>query len=221
MRATNAADADRFDRATGYPGQTHAASGSSPYVTDSRKYWIASDGLDTIAEGLLGQAQANGADVRLNTRVADVARARSGYTIRLSIRNGHNDFAAEKLHAKVVVVCTPPHAWREWTVARRCRSTLDAVQAASLYHVYASGGTPPKRHTLIATGQRIPSQYDNPWHQAMYSSGRVADFWYRLRLARPQEFAKLLGGRHRIRDHYWQKAFHMWRPSTASTSRER
>jgi len=83
-----------------------------------------------------------------------------------------------------------------------------------LYHVYVTGGEAPKKHRLAPLGQQIPSQYDNAaWHQAVYTAGRVADFWYRMRLARPEEFARLLQRPLRqIRDHYWQHAFHMWRP---------
>ena len=152
-------------------------------------------------------------DIMCTTRGPDVVRSKRGYVLTLSERKGHNDFQTTKLTADVVVICVPPHAWRNWTVARRCRSMLDAVQPASLYHVYAKGGRAPKKHTLEPAGQRIPSQYGNDWHQLMYSSGRVADFWYRMRLSRPEEFAALLGHKlQNIRGHHWQNAFHMWRP---------
>jgi hypothetical protein len=208
------AQADRLDRDTGYPGQTHAASGSSPYVTEADKYWIATHGLDALSEGLRGQFEEQGGELMLKTRVVDVARTKTGYALRLSRREGHNDFEALRLAARAVVICAPPHAWREWTVTQKCRSVADAVRPASLYHVYVSGGEPPRSHTLMPLGQQIPSQYEgSAWHQAMYSAGRVADFWYRMRLARPAEFAKRMQRPlRRIRDHYWQHGFHMWRP---------
>jgi hypothetical protein len=206
-------EADKFDRATAYPDETRAASGSSPYVTHSKQYFVATEGLDTITNALQTQFQANGGEVLLNTRVTDVVRQKSHFTLSLLSRKGHNDFDSVKINAQTVVVCTPPRAWQDWAIAKYCRTMLDAVDTESLYHVYTNANDTLQSHTLTKAGQQIPSQYANEWSQVVYSSGRLADFWYRMRLSRPAEYAKLLGYPLRnLKSYYWQYAFHMWRP---------
>lgn len=205
--------ADKKDRDTGYPDQTQAASGSSPYVTDATGFFVAPDGLDLMVKKLEKGFVEAGGEVRLNTMVEDVLKTASGYNLRLTERTGHNAFKNTKLSASKVIICVPPHAWRGWTVAKCCTTVIDAVRSLSLYHIYAKSKNAPRKHTLKRTGQRIPSQYHNQWHQVMYSSGRLADFWYRMRLSHPAKFAKLLGfPLQNISGHHWQHALHLWRP---------
>jgi hypothetical protein len=205
--------ADKKDRETGYPGQTQAASGSSPYVTDVNSFFVAPDGLDLITNELEKGFVKAGGQVRLNTMVDDVLNTASGYKLRVSERIGHNNFKHTTLSVSRVIVCVSPHAWQGWTVAKYCTTVIDAVDSMSLYHIYSKSQDAPRKHTLKRTGQRIPSQYGNQWHQVMYSSGRLADFWYRMRLSQPAKFAKLLG--HSLRNisgYHCQHAIHLWRP---------
>ena len=213
LESMDPGSADQKDRASGYPGQTMAASGSSPYVTDAKGFFVPPEGLDLITRALEEEFVGGGGQVRLKTMVDDVLKTAGGYRLRLLERTGHNSFKRFTISASKVIVCVPPHAWRGWTVTARCTTVIDAVRSMSLYHIYARGGAAPKKHTLERTGQRIPSQYGNQWHQVMYSSGRLADFWYRMRLSDPAKFAKLLG--HSLRNisaHHWQHALHLWRP---------
>lgn len=206
--------ADRKDRATGYPDQTHAASGSSPYISSAKSYSVAPGGLDQITEKLAATVRGNKGEIWVDTRVTDVIRtAGTGkYRLHLSERDDKNSFKATTMSADQVIVCVPPHAWRPWTIARKCTTVIEAVQSLSLFHIYARR-LKVKEHELTPMGQQIPSQYGNDWSQAMYSSGRLADFWYRLRLSYPQKFSEALGmPLQQIRTHYWKHAIHMWRP---------
>lgn len=207
--------ADALDLATGYAGQTRAASGSSPYLVGAKQYYVATGGLDQLTTGL---ARRFNGELWLDARVTDVVKNGRGFAVHVSRRKGHNEFETTRLDARAVVVATPPHAWRPWSIARRCRSVLAAVRPAPLHHIYArSRATAPRRHTIsssAAAAQRIPSQYGNAWHQVSYTSGRLADFWHRLRQSDPTKFSELLG--HplgKLRSHYWPRAFHMWRPA--------
>ena len=212
LKTMNPADADRCDRETGYPDQTRAASGSSPYVSDATNYFVAPDGLDSITAKLMAHIT-NKAAVLLNTMVKNVERYEKGYAVTFSKRKDSNTFESQCIHADKVIICVPPHAWKGWAVAEPCSSVIEAVESMSLYHIYAKGKPFPSAHTVEPTGQAIPSQYGNEWHQVMYSSGRLADFWYRLRMANPSEFVKRIGRPLRtLSSHYWQHALHFWRP---------
>jgi hypothetical protein len=205
------ARADQMDRETTYANETFAASGSSPYIDESLNYRIVTNGMDQITNTLAERALANGAQIHYDTRVYNVKRTSSHYTVETQVRDGHNSFRRRVFRAERVVVCVPPHAWGGWDVSKRCRSVLNAVRSESLHHIYAKGDQAPRRHVKSGLfGQRIPSQYGNDWYQVSYSAGRLADFWNRLRQSRPKDFARLLG--RTARSFYWPRAFHMWRP---------
>lgn len=217
MRKTlDPAKADATDRRTAYTDQTHAASGSSPYITGAKRYYVTPGGFEQLTDGLAARFVEAGGQLMLDARVQDVVASpgRGGLTVRVSVRDGHNAFKTRRIAASKVVVCIPPHAWRSWTVGQKCQTALDAVQSMPLHHIYASGGTAPQRHERApSVGQRIPSQYGNKWYQVSYSAGRLADFWYRMSLSYPVDFARLLGRPSRnLRSLHWQHAFHMWRP---------
>lgn len=208
--------ADQRDRATGYPGQTAAASGSSPYTTSAKIYYIVPAGLDSIPKRLAEEfRQQKHTALHLGKKVTNIERMTNGYEITWSQKTTEGYFLTGKNQAQFVIVCVPPRAWRDWDIYAECRTTLAAVDSSSLYHVYVRD-TNITAHTLNNTGQQIPSQYKNKWAQKVYTAGRLADFWYRLRLAEPETFRIRLGlprsDDDDVKDYYWPHAFHFWRP---------
>ena len=232
--AASPADADARDLATGYAGQTHSASGATPYEVDGGGLHVAPLGFSEMVRRLTADVE-RVATVRRSSRVADLRRGAGGegYTLDVSERTGHNAFGRHTLAAEAVFLCVPPREWRSWTcLAANARALAAAVETGVLHHIYVKttpclpGGV--HRHDPHL-GQVVSSQYssgggpDGPpcWWQVSYSSGRVAELWHDYALARPQGFwermrrhvARLLpGGQlHELRRHHWPFAYHKWR----------
>ena len=222
LRSRSVAEADLRDAATGYAGQTAAASGSSPYTaTGSRRFFVAPEGFDRITDALAEAVE----DLRLDTRVHELTRddARGDYVLKTVERRDGRLRPGETLRADAVFVCVPPSQCCEWSALRaHARPVLDAVEPGSLNHVYARGSIGGV-HERSATGllqQTIGDQYGRGWFQASYSAGRVAEFWFRLFLAGGTAayslLKRLLGwAPGEIRVHFWREAYHRWRPAPA------
>ena len=216
---------DEADLSSGYAGQAHCASGTSPYSTDASTYY-------TVREGFqrgIADTMANDIGVLLNTRVTDIQRLDSGaYRVECRCRD-ETGFHTEHYECHAVFICVPPSAAGEWSIVRQWgRAQVNAVSAEPLQHVYAQSKRPLHPfHILDSTGplaQVISPCYTwSTWFQASYSGGRVARFWHRLRMIDPIAFAK------RIREELWQRwniqvdedvqvhhaerAYHIWKPA--------
>lgn len=221
------ASADLADLATGYADQTPAASGSAPYTTKSRDFYVCPQGFSALVARM-----ATRADVRYDHRVADVAVEEDGrYAVRVVRRRAARTFSTTVLRCDALFVCVPPAVAREWSALRaHARSTLCAVTEGALCHVYVRHalprGTPPFHHKTPSSllAQTIASQYDNAWFQASYAGGRVAQLWSHLRAHSVAAFwaalRAVLRATHGIavpsdaehRMHYWPCAYHLWRP---------
>ena len=219
--------ADAADRATGYADQTSAASGTDPYSTGSRSFFVCPLGFTELARRMAARVS----DARYDHRVADVTRgdAGDGYSVHVSHRAGATRFETMVIPCDVVVVCVPPSACRAWTALRdHARSTLHAVVEGALCHVYVRAPHPPGVHAKMPDSplaQTISSQYGNDWFQATYAGGRVARFWHHLRSQSVSLFRRTLHAalRERLglhlpadaehRAHYWPCAYHAWRPA--------
>ena len=217
------ATADAQDLATGYAGQTRAASGSSPYTaTGSSKFFVAPEGFEQITTKLAHSIQP-----QLDTRVHDLVREDGAYTVHAVQRQGDR-FAALSLRADAVFVCVPPSQSARWRAMQaHAQPVLDAVEPGCLNHVYARGSVGAV-HAKTASGllqQTIGDQYDGGWFQASYSSGRVAEFWFRLFLSAREAavalLSTLLGFRaSQPRVHFWREAYHHWRAAPGFQLRE-
>jgi hypothetical protein len=233
--------ADLADLATGYADQTSAASGSAPYTTKSREFFVCPLGFSALTNRM---ASGLGKDVvRYDHRVVDVTvvtvvggdggdggDGTPSYLVHVVRRVGASEFEPlPPLACDTLFVCVPPSIGREWSALRHhARSTLCAVTEGALCHVYVRHAHPPRVHhkapdSILA--QTISSQYGNDWFQASYSGGRIARLWHHLRSRSVAEFWSVL--RRALRDthglhvpeaaehrtHYWPRAYHLWRPA--------
>lgn len=217
--------ADAADRATGYADQTTAASGTDPYTTGSRTFFVCPDGFSALANRMASTVR----DLRYDHRVADVVMHETTFTVRVSRRAGPTRFEMSTLECDLLVVCVPPTVSKEWTALREhARSTLCAVTEGALSHIYVRAPHPPATHVRCpdsTLAQTISSQYGNDWFQASYSGGRIAQFWHHLRSQSVSRFKTVLYEtlRRRMgivvssdaehRAHYWPCAYHLWRPA--------
>lgn len=216
--------ADRADLETGYADQTHSASGSAPYTTDSSRYFVARGGFSSLIDAMRA-----GLDVRLDHRVVDVTREDRGYTMHVVRRSDHNAFETITMHADVLFVCVPPDVCRAWAIFEaHAKSVMNAVEQGPLHHIYMKAPMAcciHHRHADSLLAQSISSQYDNDWFQATYSGGRIARLWHRLGLSHParfrerlcEEVSRVWGRLVRpegvsIQSHFWHTAFHHWKP---------
>lgn len=219
--------ADEADLSTSYAGQTHSASGSEPYSTDSKEYLVAPEGFSAAVRKL-----ADGVEFLIyDTRVVDVERLEDGhYLITVSTRTGHNSFKTETMICHSLFVCVPPSACEDWTIFKKhARSVMCAVEPCELHHIYVEDAKFPRRihslHPRSTLSQTISSQYEGSnFFQASYTSGRLARLWQNLKLQSPVEFVSVLRRELRsvtrflfskyapVKSHHWPVAFHMWSP---------
>ena len=200
-------EADRLDRETGYPDQTRGVRVVA-YVTDAKKYWIATDGLDALPKGLAEQA-GNGGELMLKTRVLDVTRAKASYTLRLSRRDGLK-LLRSRLQARAVVICVPP---RSAGVDRRPAVPQRTTPCSR-------PALPCLRHRRRgASAARSPPPGSGSHRSTATRGTRRSTARSRRRLLVPD--APVAPGRvcpaaradaGADPGHYWQLAFHMWRP---------
>jgi monoamine oxidase len=221
--AHGASGADEKDLQTGYADQTHCASGSAPYTTDAKRYFVAYDGFTAMVDALQKDN-----DVRLNHRVVDVRRAHCGYSVHVVRRTGHNSFENVVIYADAVFVCVPPGVCRTWSIfVQHAKSVMNAVEEGQLHHIYVKAKMPSSHHyrdksSLLS--QSLSSQYGNEWFQASYSGGRIARLWRNLSLSDPLLFVQCLGNQvtrmwnksvrfrsEDVRSHFWETAFHHWK----------
>lgn len=215
LRTKSVAEADALDRATGYADETRAASGSMPYMTQAKHFFVATEGFSAIAERL-----AAGVRVECGVRVVNLRRRAGQYEVDTRTRAGRAVFVDGVRYADAVFVCVPPHICRAWTALERHASpVLRAVEPGALNHVYMRGeGAMHLKVPDDLRSQIVGDQYGRGWVQASYSAGRVAALWHRLRLigrasALVLELAaRHLVGREPVRMHYWPHAYHLWRP---------
>ena len=220
--------ADAADRAPGYADQTLAASGTPPYTTGSRTFFVCPNGFSALPERMASAVR----DLRYDHRVTDVTDGGdrdASFTVHVRRRTGSTSFEDLSLECDVLVVCVPPSNSREWTILQNhARSTLCAVTEGSLSHIYVRSPHPPETHVRSpdsTLAQTISSQYGNDWFQASYSGGRIAQFWHHLRSQSVSKFRTVLyetlrrrmgisvasNAEHRM--HYWPRAYHLWRPA--------
>lgn len=215
--------ADKLDRATGYADQSSSASGSSPYTTTSRQFFVAPKGFSHLIEEL-----ASNTDIRLQHRVVNVTARNGIYVVECTVRTGHNSFVTRTFETTSLYVCVPPGACKNWTIFKTwAKSVMHSVVEGPLHHIYTNDKNHPKnRHTKTddMLAQSISTQYENEWFQISYSGGRVARFWNNLKLSYPIIFAEKLKEylfekwQHKLADdakiksHFWPVALHQWVP---------
>lgn len=218
--------ADAADRATGYADQTLAASGTAPYTTGSRVFFVCPMGFSSLVDRMASGVR----DIRYDHRVTDVTGGDEGvFTVHVTRRTGPTYFEGTTFECNLLVVCVPPSISREWTMLQEhTRSTLCAVTEGALSHIYVRAPHPPETHVRSpdsTLAQTISSQYGNDWFQASYSGGRIAQFWHHLRSQSVSQFRSILfetirrrmgidvpsSAEHRA--HYWPRAYHLWRPA--------
>jgi hypothetical protein len=175
--------------------------------------------------------------------VTDVTRS-DIYHIQVQKREGSNEFHVNTLTSSRVVLACPPSSFQDWSIAKWIKPLLASVRPVSLHHIYGclSEQKRPSLNTVYnfhittnsALCQTISSPYPDTldyndarlWFQVSYSSGRIADFWERLKVAHPQKFkqklrkevAYILGpsqarNLYHIKNYYWKEAVHEWIPS--------
>jgi monoamine oxidase len=216
--------ADKVDLSTSYADETHAASGSAPYATNTKEYYYAPEGFSRLPERL-----ADGLDMHYDHRVVDVTKQGSKYEVTTSHRGKGNTFSTFVVKCKTLFVCVPPSACKEWTIFREhARSTMNAVMDGQLHHIYAEDERFPRNHHALhphsLLSQTISSQFESSdYFQISYTGGRVANFWQHLKLQSPTTFFKLLKDELKrvmgfrlasnadIRSHHWPVGYHAWR----------
>ena len=218
--------ADKVDLSTSYADETHSASGSAPYNTDTKTYYVAPQGLDQLPKRMQV-----GLDVRYDHRVVDVVRndKQTKYEVTIVARKQANDFVTLTMTCDVLFVCVPPHACREWTIFRNhARSVMHAVEMGELHHIYVQDERFPRHHHSLhphsLLSQVVSSQYEaSSYFQASYTAGRLARFWQHLKLQSPGGFFALLKDELRrtlgfrmtedadVQSHHWPMAYHRWR----------
>lgn len=231
LHLCNPLQADYLDLATGYANETDAAAGSSPYITNANKYFVAPSGFTSLVESLVNALTS----IQLETKasVSDVVRhpgENSLYTITY-LKRSHTDTLERKtITAQTLFVCVPPSSCASWTIFRRyARAQMAAVKPGCLNHIYLHPSRLSKFHYKSATsllGQSVGDQYREGYFQASYSSGRLARMWYNLRLSNPVRYLNLLQKRlfaelgligplseHNVASHFWEHAYHMWLPT--------
>lgn len=230
------AAAHRLDGASGYVGQTHAASGSAPYAVDDgggrEHYDVAPKGFSTLVERLRAALERTGrVSIHCQARMVDVTKHGAVYTVSATHRRGHNRFVARKHRCSALFLCVPPRVLSEVPLLFRYgRPTLERVAPGALNHIYARHASPDHIgpfHSYDAdgiTGQTISGQYyGQRWFQASYSSNWIAHLWNNMRLQSARRFAgvikrlvwQLYGLRTEgePRMHFWETAYHAWHPT--------
>ncbi len=219
--------ADLMDLQTGYADETHSASGSAPYLVDSTAYFVAPDGFDAMVDRLVETLEPG--TVRYRCSVTDLRVEDDVAFVDVSERTGHNSFERTTTTCDALFVCVPPSQCMHWTAfAKHAKSVMHAVKPGELHHIYVRHSAFPagvhKRDATSMLGQSISSQYSNAWFQASYTAGRIARFWYNLRLQSPESFREILRRTLRVmlrirvhptsevRSHFWPVAYHAWRP---------
>lgn len=219
LGSTDPVEADLRDQATGYADNTFCESSTTPYHTASSDFLVAPDGFDELIRRMTV-----GVEIRYNTRVVDVDVLRNGrYLVSTIVRDG-DTFKRKTWCAHAVFICLPPYIAKAWpSFAMHNRIHLSRVDHKELQHIYCKGPL-PRMHTIDVRQplvQTISDSYGRGWFQASYTGGRVARFWYHLRLAYPKRFLHLLETtlyrlfRTRITDvrpHFWHCAYHIWKP---------
>lgn len=208
---------------SGYLGIHDAHHLTHPYESDGR-YLRVVQGFGALARRI---AAGLGPAVRVmyGTKVLDIKRTRDRY--RLTLDHG------EALTCEILILASPPATWTAWSLYRHLRPLAACVAPRALHHIYARALDVPRLrgnrdfhlHTSDALAQVISS--NNRWFQLSYSGGRLARFWYRLRLGSTKAFhetlrrqfrrlCRCLGTRpvpvDRIESHYFSAAYHVWLP---------
>ena len=219
--------ADTIDRLGGSAGETHSAYGSNPYSADG-PFLVAPSGFSKLIERLEERSLKSGVEVRTDARVVDIVKAGDAYSVRTKERRGRR-FASYAEDADMIVLCVPPHVWREWPLlAQNAKSLACAVDVEALHHVYVrwkdpSGPLPKETRVDDTLGEVVASQYDGSrWWQISYSGGRMARLWNNLALQDDKSLFDHIRQKMRhlfrgdfgefdVRRHFWPFAYHKWK----------
>ena len=214
-----------MDRNTGYAGQTDSAWGSEPYSA-SKPFYVAPLGFDVLIDRMQEEAVRIGVQIWLDSRAVDVVRGNE-YSVQVKQRRGDR-FVTKTLVADNIIMCAPPHVWRDWEIFKRgAKSLSSSVDAEVLHHIYVRWNDPeapiPRESRINESfGHIVTSQYDNSlWWQISYSSGRVARLWHNLALHSPKGFLSRIKDAMReavsfdadfeLQRHFWPFAIHKWK----------
>lgn len=215
-KSKGAPAARRADVMSGYEGMLAATNVVNVYHAQRHAggtYSAISTGFSSLIDALKSAAEERGCRVHTKSRVVDVRRVKSGYTLKCS--NGKTYRAAR------VICCVPPHAAMQWSISQQwLLAQLHSVSTIPLCHVYAryADAPPPTKKTMTSglLAQTIPGDYGNGWFQASYSAGQTAHFWNRVALqgtlvpTLEKELGKKLSD---AKAHHWPHAVHFWRPA--------
>lgn len=219
LKGQNPIYADICDQKTGYAGETHAASSTSPYATNTNHFMVAPKGLSELTKKMEQDS-----NVVYKTQVVDVFQQKGKCRVQCIIRD-ENEFRDHDFMCESVFICVPPHVAQRWPVfSSACRSHLTRVEACPLHHIYVQKflNTSPF-HTINAKSALVQTISDGShFFQASYSAGRVARFWNRLRLSFPNIFESFLASqlkkhfsivfqKEKVYSHFWPCAYHSWK----------
>ena len=219
-----------LDQKTGYSGIHDAFCRTHPYK-EAGSFMVVPDGLSTMIERLtqLIKSSPYGRNVVMwtETMVMDIQRIGTKYMIDL------DKPTKKQVECDKLIITSPPHTWSSWSIYQHLQPIAESVKTLSLHHIYAKTKSPVTvrnhQHFHIKTpsslAQVISSAYNNNWFQISYTSGRLADFWYRLLLVSrnkwiqklKSELQHVIPDSHPVRfidfrSHYFLHAIHMWKP---------
>lgn len=221
-----------LDLKKGYMDQSDAASGSKPYFTDADQFFVPRTGFAGVVRALLRSLPAN-VQVMTDTFVTNISKdcdvEGALFTVSARERQRHdrtNAFIDVTYTASHLFLALPPRFMTQWDLCHHYFPCLPkTVQTVALHHIYAHGPRQPVRHIndsthprLTRLGQVVPRTYRwSQWFQISYSSGRLARFWNRLKLAQPRMFRALLDREaghplNDVRSHMHEDAIHVWKP---------
>ena len=193
-------------------------------INKIENYFVIKEGLNEIIKNF--QQKISKECISMESYVLDVEYLPNlaKYKITYQYRIGHNKFIIKKVHSKNVFLCLPPENYINWKVGYFLKPQIFSVETRSLHHIYAklkgTGTNTIKYHHKLSNplSQVIGNLYPkNRWIQASYSSGKIADFWNRLRITYPHKFTKLVTKLFNkklsnIVSYYWENAVHYWTP---------
>ena len=223
MNCRNALTADHMDLSSGLPGLAHSACGS---VGSDGTYLLPKNGFESIVKWLEHRCH-----IMYGTRVVDVRRSAAEYIIQCRCLNADGSFVNRTYASTAVFICVPPHCAERWTIVSQWgRAQTHSVIPMPMNRVYALAHTDADAdaHARFQTKQSLLGQsilpQQNGWFQPSYTSGRLARFWHNLERTSQAQFQRLvveetqkqlrLQVRHdTIVSHFWECAFHMWRPN--------
>lgn len=225
LKRRNPLSADHADLETGEAGSTAGQSDDHGEDTTTDDGWLVSDsGFSKLIEKL-----ADGVRILRETRVVDVRRSKTDYVVQCRcLENG--GFVNRTYAATTIFICVPPHCAERWTILLQwARAQLYAVESRALHVVHARTSAPTNFNVASPTcllGQSVATQHRNTWFQASISGGRLARFWYHMRLARPSQYLGLVLEEVRqtlhvlidpktVASQFHEHGHHAWRPTPA------